>query len=160
MTKDPITIPEPLARRIRSEAERLGMTSEEYLIDLVVQGLDPPERAREYAESAKFLVDQAGEELNKGDLRQAAEKLWGATALAVEAYAAWREGKRLSSHRDLWEYKERLVAELGEWSRDAWYAGHAMHTCFYEGWCTRRDVETALRLIRKLVLEVKARVQG
>ncbi len=121
------------------------MTGEEYLIELVIRGLDPPERARE--------------ELNKGDLRQAAEKLWGATALAVKAYAAWREGRRPASHRELWEYKERLAADLGEWSRGAWYAGHAMHTCFYEGWCTSKDVEAALRLIHKLIQEIEALVK-
>lgn len=108
MTEAPLTLPEPLARRVRKEAEKLGMTGEEYLIELVIRGLGPPERARK--------------ELGKGDLRQAAEKLWGATALAVKAYATWREGWRLTSHRGLWEYKERLAADLGGWSREAWYA--------------------------------------
>ncbi len=50
----------------------------------------------------------------KGDVQQAAEKLWGAAALAVKAYASWREGKRLASHRELWEYSKKLINELEE----------------------------------------------
>jgi len=72
-----ITVPERVARRIREEARRLGVTSEEYLIELVTQGLDPKDRAVEYVESAKELLQQSHEELEKGGIRQAAEKAWG-----------------------------------------------------------------------------------
>jgi len=96
--------------------------------------------------------------LLKGDIRQAAEKLWGAAALAVKAYALWRDGRRLTSHRELWEYKRRLESEIGEWIRDAWAHANVMHTCFYEGWCTGDDVEYALQKIRKLVEAVEEKV--
>ncbi|BES81522.1 hypothetical protein PABY_10890 [Pyrodictium abyssi] len=93
-------------------------------------------------------------------MRQAAGKAWGAAALAVKAYAWWRGGKRLTSHRELWMYKRVLEKELGEWVSDAWAAGNEMHTCFYEGWCAEKDVEKALERIKRLVEEVKARVSG
>jgi len=41
--------------------------------------------------------------------------VWSAVALAVKAYALWREGKRLSSHSELWGYKRKLKEELGGW---------------------------------------------
>ena len=127
---------------------------------LSYRGPTPCERAREYIGAARALLEEARKELEEGNVRQAAEKLWGAAALAVKAYAAWREGKRPSSHSELWGYKDRLVEELGGWVVDAWNAGSAMHTCFYEGWCTRADVERDAVRVERLVREVELRVKG
>ena len=146
--------------RLEKEARKLGLGLEEYILELALKDLDPRERAQEYIEASKNLLQQAREELRKGDVRQAAEKLWGATALAVKAYAEWKDGKRLTSHRELWEYKDIVVDELGEWVRDSWNAGNSMHTCFYEGWCTRRDVERDLAKIERLVREIEKRIQA
>ncbi len=155
-----ISIPKTVAKRIREEAEKLGMTNEEYLLELVTRGLDPRDRARDYIEAAEELLEQALDELGKGDVRQAAEKLWGAAALAVKAYASWSEGKRIASHGELWKYKRRMAKELGDWVSDAWYASQAMHTCFYEGWCAREDIEDAYKRIEKLVKEVASRIKN
>ena len=151
-------IPRGIAERLRREADKLGVSLEEYVLELLLQDLDPPERARDYAEAAKSLIEKAGEELAKGGVRQAADKLWGAAALAVKAYAAWRDGKRLTSHSELWEYSRRLTDDLGEWVHDAWMNASAMHICFYEGWCKREHVEQALGRVRRLVEEVASRV--
>lgn len=154
-----VSLPRSVAERARREASRLGVSLEEYLIDLIAQGLDPKERALEYAEAAADFLEQARVELERGNLRQAAEKVWDATALAIKAYACWREGRRLASHGELWEYKDRVAEDLGDWVEDSWNAGNSMHTCFYEGWCTRRSVEAALRRVERLVREVAARVR-
>jgi hypothetical protein len=143
-----------LARRVREEAERLGFSVDEYLVEVLSQGLDPKDRALEYIEAAKDLLREAREELEKKNVRQAAEKLWGAAALAVKAYAYWKEGKRLTSHGELWEYMRVMAKELGSWVRVAWMYANGMHTCFYEGWCAEEDVEDALKNIEKLVREV------
>ncbi len=82
-----------LTRRVKEEAEKLGVSVEEYLVELLSQGLDPKDRAVEYVDAAESLLDEAREELGKGNVRQAAEKLWGATALTVKAYAYWRIAK-------------------------------------------------------------------
>ncbi len=79
--------------------------------------------------------------------------------MSIKAYVLWREGRRITSHGEPWRYKDRVAEELGDRVRDAWYAGHAMHTCFYENLCTRGDVEKALRYAEKLVEEVEARVK-
>ena len=155
-----IRLPGTIGERLRREAERLGLAFDEYVVELLLGNLDPPERSREYIRAAVELLRQAREELKEGNIRQAAEKVWGATALAVKAYAYWRDGRRLTSHGELWKYKEVLVDELGEWVREAWYAGHSMHTCFYEGWCTIRDVEDSLKRIERLVSEVSKRILG
>jgi hypothetical protein len=44
----------------------------------------PPER---YEEISQLLLEQAQEELEKGDVLQGSEKVWGATAHAVKAHS-------------------------------------------------------------------------
>ena len=154
-----ITLPRRIAEKVRQEAEKQGLSIEEYVIELLSQGLDPSTRAISYIEAAEALLRQAREELGKGDVRQAAEKLWGAAALAVKAYASWRDGKRLASHRELWEYSKKAARELGDWVYEAWNQASGMHICFYEDWCTEEHVEAALRVIDRLVQEIKARMR-
>ncbi len=147
-----------IAKKLGKEAQKLGLGLEEYILELALKDLDPSERVREYIEVSKSLLEQAREELRKGDVRQAAEKLWGATALAVKAYAEWKDNRRLVSHRELWEYSKLLMDELGEWVYDAWMAAAGMHVCFYEGWCLREHVKEAVKRIEELVVEVEKRI--
>lgn len=51
-----------------------------------------------------------------------------------------------------------LMDELGNWVYDVWMTATGMHVCFYEGWCTRRHVEEAVKRIEKLVAEVEKRI--
>ena len=53
MALETIVVPASIARRLREEAEKLGLSPEEYLVELVLRDLDPPERAREYIEASK-----------------------------------------------------------------------------------------------------------
>jgi len=154
-----IAIPRSAARRLRAEAERRGLSLEEYLVELATQNLDPADKAREYIEAAKELLEQAREELEEGDVRQAAEKAWGATALSVKAYAAWRDKKRLESHGELWRYTLVLRRELGKWVSDSWNAGQSMHTCFYEGWCVKEHIEDAIERIEELIKAVENKIK-
>ncbi len=154
-----IALPERIVELARREAKKLGLGLEEYLAELVIQQLNPKNRAVEYIEVAKKLLEEAKKELEKGNIQQAAEKAWGTTALAIKAYAWWKENKRLTSHRELWEYKDIVAEDLGKWVRDSWNAGISMYTCFYENWCTRKDVEENIEKIEKLVKEVEARIR-
>ncbi len=155
-----VRVPRRVAERIEREARNAGLSLEEYLLELALQIVDPKDKAHAYIEAAQALIDQAREELRKGNVRQAAEKAWGAAALAVKAYASWRDGKRLASHGELWEYKRIIEKELGGWVHDSWNAGQSMHVCFYEGWCSGEDVESSLERIQRLVRQVKARIEG
>ncbi len=159
MSLSAIVVRGRLAKRIREKAEKLGISVDEYLVELLSQDLDPRDRVREYIEAAEELLQEAREELKKGNVRQAAEKLWGAAALTVKAYAYWRDGKRLTSHGELWEYKRKLIKELGKWVHDSWANATEMHICFYEGWCTKEDIENALEAIEKLVRKVASRIK-
>lgn len=158
MTGEALTLRGRLAKLLRERAGERGLSVEEYLVELLAGDLDPGERAREYIEAARGLLEEAREELGRGNVRQAAEKLWGAAALAVRAYAEWREGKRLTSHGELWEYTKRMIDEIGEWVYDAWMTATGMHACFYEAWCTQMHVEEALKRIERLVEEEAGRL--
>jgi len=153
-----IVIPESTAKRVREAAERLGMTPEEYILELVTKDLNPEERVRDYIEVARSLITRAREELEKGDLRQASEKIWGACALAIKAHALARKGLRLESHRELWLYKNEVARELGEWVRTAFLKADSMHKNFYEGLATREDVEDSLREVEKLVSAISEHI--
>ena len=52
-----------------------------------------------------------------------------------------------------------MVKDIGLWVREAWMFANGMHTCFYEGWCTREDVEDSIKRVEKLVQEVASRVK-
>ncbi len=144
-------IPRRLYEIIRREAEKLDLTIEEFILELALNEEEPHKRAIEYIKVAEELLEQAEKEIEKGETLQAAEKLWGATVLAIKAYAAWREGRVIRSHRELWEYKNVLKKEIGDWVQDVWMHAHGLHTCFYENWCTDEDVKEALPRIKKLI---------
>jgi len=147
-----------IAKRLIEEARKYGMSLEEYLFELLTQGLDPKDKAREYVMVAQELLEEAREELEKDNIRQAAEKVWGATALVIKAHAFWKEGKRLVSHSELWAYKSILASELGEWVRVVFQQASAMHTCFYEGWCDKGDVEAAVKAVKRLVETITEKI--
>jgi len=50
------------------------------------------------------------------------------------------------------------MEDLGEWVYDVWMAANGMHTCFYEGWCTGKHVEEAIKRIEKLIDEIRRRI--
>ena len=131
-----------LSGRLVEEARRLDMTREEYLLELLTRD----------------LLAEARVELERGNVRQAAGKVWGAAALAVKVYAYWRGGERLSSYGELWAYSLEVAGELGEWVKDAWSSAVHMRVCFYEGWCAREHVEAALERVERFVEEVRAYV--
>ena len=57
----------------------------------------PPQR---YQEISQHLLEQARQELDQGDILQASEKVWGATAHAIKALAQHR-GWNHRWHNDL-----------------------------------------------------------
>ncbi len=151
-----------MLRVIIEEVERstrtLGVSPEEYLLDLLMKDVDPRHGAKAYIKGALELLEQAKEELVKGDLRQASEKVWGACALAIKAHAMAKRGIKLTSHKDLWVYKDEIVEELGEWVRTAFMQANLMHVNFYENLATKRDVECALKEVEKLVRAIHERL--
>ena len=69
----------------------------------------PPER---YEEISRHLLEQAQEELDKGDILQASDKVWGATAHAIKAVCqrmAWNH----HAHNHLRAAANYLASQFG-----------------------------------------------
>ena len=83
-----------------------------------------------YREQAHIYFRQAQEELDKGDLRQASEKGWGAASQMVKAVAV-RKGLSHNGHAHL----VSVVSGLNDHKLyDEFGIAQALHINFYEGW--------------------------
>jgi len=151
-----INVPKGLYERLRRAAEAQGLPVEGYVLGLIAESVDPANLPESYREASEELMRQAREELAKGDLRQAGEKAWGAAALMLKSLAYRRDGLRLSSHGELWEYVAKLAEETGDRELGRlWRSVVSMHVNFYEGWATRTHVEEAVRDAEELVERLK-----
>ena len=72
----------------------------------------PEELSNRYLEMSQKYFRQAQEELDKGDLSQASEKVWGASAEALKALAAIR-GWNHKSHPFLRDIAIHTYMEFG-----------------------------------------------
>ena len=77
MVRSVIVVRGRIAKRLMEEAHKLGISVDEYLLEILSRDLDPKNKAEEYIEAANELLDEAREELEKGNIRQAAEKYGG-----------------------------------------------------------------------------------
>ena len=89
----------------------------------------PPER---YEEISRRLLEQAQEELDKGDILQASDKVWGATAHAVKAVCQ-RMGWNHHAHNHISAAANYVASALGRYDlMEAFGFLEAMHTNYYE----------------------------
>lgn len=108
-----------------------------------------------YDETSKRFVAQAREEIDRGDLLQASEKLWGAAAHAVEAVARRRRWPH-TSHRRLVEVVDKLVLETDQSDlRTLFNVAQSLHANFYENWLTKPFVEQTAGEIEEFVSRVE-----
>lgn len=85
-----------------------------------------------YGAQGRIFMAQAWEELEKGDLRQASEKGWGAASQTVKALADAR-GWEHETHRRLFGVVRRMVDEMDDYSLPALFSGaRLLHVNFYE----------------------------
>ena len=104
-----------------------------------------------YTQQSRQFLTQAKEELDKGDLVQASEKLWGASAQIVKAVAQ-RRGWRHGSDRNLFEVVNWIAEETGDRSlRIAFQVVWGQHYNFYETGYPREFVENGIALGEEFV---------
>ncbi|MGC8932409.1 MAG: PaREP1 family protein [Candidatus Methanodesulfokora sp.] len=109
----------------------------EIIIEMLSSDLDPPQLSERCIEGSLDLINQAREELERGDLRQASEKIWESCALVIKAYAAWKHNRRIKSHAELWIYKDEVARELGS---------------EVPGWPQIQCIRTSMRELRQLAI--------
>ena len=110
---------------------------------------------QDYQKQSRAFLAQAQEEYEKGDLRQASEKSWGAAAQIVKAVAESR-GWDHSRHRLLHQAVSRLGAEVND--PQVWRLFHSaivLHTNFYEGYLDHAEIKDALGQVSEFVDKVE-----
>lgn len=115
-------------------------------------------RSEEYLQLNSRYLREAEEYLEKMDLAQASEKLWGAAAEIVKAVAAKR-GVELGTHASLWSFVEKWDREnsgLGLIEKFS-YAGN-LHINFYENWLSREYVARGVGIVKDLAEKMRSLV--
>ena len=109
-----------------------------------------------HTETATEFLAKAHEYLAAGDLLQASEKGWGATARMVKAVAEAR-GWRHASHGDLYRTVGRLADETSdEQLRILFSSANALHQNFYEGWMEADFVADNLKHVEEITKRLSA----
>ena len=103
-----------------------------------------------HTQTATEFLAKAHTYLAAGDLLQASEKGWGATARMVKAVAEDR-GWRHTSHGDLYRAIDRLEEETSDDQlRILFSSASALHQNFYEGWMTADVVADNLQNVEEI----------
>ena len=109
-----------------------------------------------HTEISQRLIQQAEEELQKGDPLQASEKAWGAVARAVKSIAEQR-GWRHNSHDILYAVSGQIADELGRPDLRAMFrSANSMHTNYYENWMAGDEVQSGIDEARTYLRELAA----
>ena len=112
-----------------------------------------PER---YEEISRHLLQQAQEELDKGDILQASDKVWGATAHAIKAVCQ-RMGWNHHAHNHLRAAANYVASELGrEDLRNAFLYLEALHSNYYEHQRTFAEIRGGINNATFLIPELAA----
>ena len=112
-------------------------------------------RAEYHAETASEFLSKAHAYLADGDLLQASEKGWDATARMVKAVAETR-GWRHSAHGDLYRVVNRLADELSDQQlRLLFRSASALHQNFYEGLMPEEFVADSLKDVEEITSRLR-----
>ena len=104
-----------------------------------------------YQQASQRFLAQAKQELAAGDLQQASEKGWGATAQILKAVAEQR-GWEHSRHRHHLVTVSRLRAETGDGDiRRLFNTASALHENFYENTMSAEDIAESLDDVQALL---------
>ncbi len=101
-------------------------------------------------QGATFLA-QAWEELERGDLRQASEKGWGAVSQQVRALASFRN-LELHRHRDVSAFVDSISTEVSDPTIYVLFGtAESLHANFYEGYMSYFNVHYGLGQAQELI---------
>ena len=116
MEAESIVLPQKLGKMLREKAEEMGYLPEDLGIEFMLKGLnkniDPEDLVEHYRVLSEKYLTEARELLKKGDLVQASETFWDASALAVKSIGA---KKRFKVGRTWWFVVFRECTGNAEW---------------------------------------------
>ena len=107
-----------------------------------------------HTNTSRRFIEEADEELRRGDNLQASEKAWGAAAHAIKSVAE-RRGWEHKSHAALFRAVRAISQTTGDPDiRMLFNAANSLHQNFYEGWLDdgyiAENIEDVKRLLDKL----------
>ena len=108
------------------------------------------QQAQTYQERSREYLSKAFQELADGDLTQASEKGWGATAQMVKAVANDR-GMEHHSHRSLLLAAQNIENNLGGDAVTQFAFAEQLHRNFYEDTLDRAGVTMRLEQVASFV---------
>ena len=105
----------------------------------------------EHKAVSRQYIQQADEELERGDYLQASEKAWGAAVRAVKCIAGQR-GWEHDSHRHLFTAARRVADETDDPDvRRLFGVANSLHVNFYEGWMDTETVTAGIEDVKLLL---------
>ena len=108
-----------------------------------------------YATMRRDYMARAEGYLQQGDLVQASEKSWGATACALKSIAEQR-GWNHQSRSLLYDLSGQFADELGRPDlRNLFAVARAMHQNFYENWTPEDEVEYGVGKVKEYLAELE-----
>lgn len=117
--------------------------------------LDPEDLVEQYKTLSNKYHAEAMELLKEGNLVQASEKLWGATALAVKRIAAERDLK-LEKHGGLWDFVNMISKESRDKEIVTFFGvANTLHRNFYENEMPKESIEISAENIDTLITKLK-----
>ena len=112
-----------------------------------------PER---YEEISRHLLQQAQEELDNGDILQASDKVWGATAHAIKAVCQ-RMGWNHHAHNHLRAAANYVFAEFGRYDLTLVFGYlEALHANYYEHQWEADEIRTGIINAALVIRELSA----
>ena len=143
---------------IKELAAASGWSVDDIVEELKNLDADPSERVERYKSLFEGYYREALEYKEKGDTRQAGEKIWGAVTALIKLYAAvkgiptihWSIGKLDDFVENNVENRYRKLF------RDLLDKAHVLHEHFYEGHLSLKGFEERWKEVIELIEKVKS----
>ncbi|MGC8973458.1 MAG: PaREP1 family protein [Thermoproteus sp.] len=153
-----VTLSAPIAEVLRRVAGDRDI--EEFILELVSNRLDPPERVEVYLRLHERYLAEAEELYRKGDLTQAGEKYWGAVTALLNAIAE-RRGMPHYSHRDYAVLIDKIYEETGDEELVGGFRmAEGLHANFYHNFMGRREFDLHRRAVLTLIEKLRGLARG
>ena len=111
-------------------------------------------KADRYTEISQYLLEESQQQLDRGDLIQASEKAWGATAHAIKSLARTR-GWNHTRHDLLADVVDQISEEWGRTHlQNLFRSANYLHNNFYEHAMTSTQVRGATNDAAALIEEL------
>jgi len=142
---------------IKELAAASGWSTDDIVDELKNLDADPSERVERYRALFEDYYKEALEHKERGDTKQAGEKIWGAVTALIKLYAAtkgipiihWSIGKLDNFVESNVENRYRKLF------RDLLDKAHMLHEHFYEGHLSLRGFEERWKEVVELIEKVK-----